>query len=295
MNNREWFLVFLLGAVWGSSFLFVEILLSYLSPITIVFLRVSIASLFLIFFIIIKQEKFKFSFIIIFNLFVMGLLNNVIPFSLIAIGQQTTTGGLASILNANTSIIAIIIASVFIPSEKLTLNRVGGVTVGLVGVIIVIGYQNIFNLFENNMGKYLILIATVSYAFASVWAKLRLKSIPPLISATGMLTMSSIMLSPYVLIVHSNELLSINFSIFIYAFLFAIICSILAYFLYFKILESTGAGNLLICTIIIPPFAILLNAIVLQQIITVSEFLGLVIIIFGLIILDGRLLSKKIK
>ena len=62
MNNRQWFLVFLLGAVWGSSFLFVEILLSYLSPITIVFLRVSIASLFLIFFIIIKQEKFKLSF-----------------------------------------------------------------------------------------------------------------------------------------------------------------------------------------------------------------------------------------
>ena len=71
--------------------------------------------------------------------------------------------------------------------------------------------------------------------------------------------------------------------------MFAVICSVLAYFIYFKILLSTGAGNLLICTIIIPPSAILLNAILIEESITLNELIGLVIITFGLLILDGRL------
>ena len=71
-----------------------------------------------------------------------------------------------------------------------------------------------------------------------------------------------------------------------------VICSVLAYFIYFKILVSTGAGNLLICTIIIPPSAILLNAVIIGEWININEFIGLIVIILGLIILDGKLTKK---
>ena len=88
----------------------------------------------------------------------------------------------------------------------------------------------------------------------------------------------------------------LNYSLWVIgvAFVFAIICSVFAYFLYFKILESAGAGNLLICTIIIPPSSIFLNAFFLDQNITTNEYLGLIVIILGLIILDGRLFKKII-
>ena len=294
MANKDWLLVLLLGLFWGSSFFFVEVLLKYLSPFTIVYLRVCIASIFLILFIYIKGVKFQFTFNNFFNLSIMSILNNIFPFLLITFGQQSTSGGLASILNANTSFIAIILASLFLPLERLSLNRVLGVSIGILGVVIAIGYQNIFQLKNDDLGKYLIIIATISYGFAGVWGKLRLNNLSPIIAATGMLTISTIILTPYAITNHLVGIYSLNFYIFKYAFIFAIICSVFAYLLYFKILESAGAGNLLICTIIIPPSSIFLNAFFLDQNITTNEYLGLIIIILGLIILDGRLFKKII-
>lgn len=293
MKNKDWILVILLGLCWGSSFFFVEMLLKHLSPFMIVYLRVSIASIFLIVFIIIRGTKFKLSLKNLFNLFIMSLLNNVFPFLLITFGQQTTTGGLASILNANTSFIGILLASLFLPLERLNFYRLIGVSIGVLGVIIAIGYQNIIQLNHDDLGKYLILIATISYGFAGVWGKLKLQNFTPIIAATGMLTMSTIILTPYAFTMHLEEIYSLNFFILKYAFVFAIICSVFAYFLYFKILESAGAGNLLICTIIIPPSSIFLNAFILNQMITFNECVGLIIIILGLIMLDGRLINKK--
>ena len=293
MKNKDWILVILLGLCWGSSFFFVEMLLKHLSPFMIVYLRVSIASVFLIVFIIIRGTKFKLSLKNLFNLFIMSLLNNVFPFLLITFGQQTITGGLASILNANTSFIGILLASLFLPLERLNFYRLIGVSIGVLGVIIAIGYQNIIQLNHDDLGKYLILIATISYGFAGVWGKLKLQNFTPIIAATGMLTMSTIILTPYAFTMHLEEIYSLNFFILKYAFVFAIICSVFAYFLYFKILESAGAGNLLICTIIIPPSSIFLNAFILNQMITFNECVGLIIIILGLIMLDGRLINKK--
>ena len=288
MSNRDWFLIISLGILWGASFLFVEVLLDLINPFLIVYFRVSIASIILVLFLYLSKTKFKFSNKIIYNLFIMALLNNVVPFLMIAYGQQTTTGGLASILNANTSLITILLASMFISYEKLTVNRLFGVLVGLLGIIIAVGYESFLTIYDNSYGKFLILLATVSYAFAGIWAKLKLSDLPPLISATGMLTFSTVILSPFAAVFYYDDIINLNFPIIFYSVMFAILCSVIAYFLYFKILEKTGAGNLLICTIIIPPASIILNSLILGQVIAISELIGLMIITVGLIILDGR-------
>jgi len=288
MSNRDWFLVISLGILWGASFLFVEVLLDLINPFLIVYFRVSIASVILVLFLYLSKIKFKSSYKMIYNLFVMALLNNVVPFLLIAYGQRTTTGGLASILNANTSLITILLASIFIPYEKLTVNRLLGVLIGLLGIIIAVGYESFSTIYDTSYGKFLILLATVSYSFAGIWAKMKLNDVPPLISATGMLTFSTVILSPFAAVYFYDDLMNLNFSIIFYSIMFALLCSVVAYFLYFKILEKTGAGNLLICTVIIPPASIILNSLVLGQVISTSELIGLIVITVGLIILDGR-------
>ena len=288
MSNRDWFLVFSLGILWGASFLFVEVLLDLINPFLIVYFRVSIASVILVLYLYLSKTKFKVTNKIVYNLFIMALLNNVVPFLLIAYGQQTTTGGLASILNANTSLITILLASMFISYEKLTVNRILGVLIGLFGIIIAVGYESFLTIYDDSYGKFLILLATVSYSFAGIWAKLKLSDVPPLISATGMLTFSTVILSPFAAIYFNDDLINLNFPIIFYSIMFAVLCSVIAYFLYFKILEKTGAGNLLICTIIIPPASIILNSLILGQIISISELTGLMIITLGLIVLDGR-------
>ena len=293
MKNKDWFLVILLGVFWGASFLFVEILLEYVTPFVVVYLRVAIASALLLVYILIRNIKFQFSRGDLFNLFVMGLLNNILPFLLIAYGQQSITGGLASILNANTSFMTILLVALFIPNEKLNFHRTIGVLIGILGVILAVDYQNIFQLNNDSVGQYLILLATISYSFAGIWAKLKLQNLPPVVSAAGMLTMSTIFLSPYILSTHFEELSSLNFDTLKYALGFALICTVFAYFIYFKILESTGAGNLLICTIIIPPSSIILNSIFIGEVINTNEILGLLVIIVGLLVIDGRILGKK--
>ena len=264
-----------------------------LSPFLIVYLRVALAAILLLFILLIKQVKVTLNVSLIFNLFIMAMLNNVLPFLLIAYGQQSVTGGLASILNANTSLLTILIAPLLIPSEKLSFNRVSGAIIGIFGVIIAVGYENIFQIYENNLGKYLILLATLSYALASVWAKLRLDGVPALISATGMLTGSAIILTPFAFFYNFDELANLSFSAFSMSALFAILCSVLAYIIYFKILESAGASNLLVCTVIIPPSAILLNLLFLNQAVSQSEIIGLLIIVVGLIVLDGRYIKSS--
>ena len=288
MSNRDWFLIISLGILWGASFLFVEVLLDLINPFLIVYFRVSIASVILVLYLYLSKTKFKVTNKIVYNLFIMALLNNVVPFLLIAYGQQTTTGGLASILNANTSLITILLASMFISYEKLTVNRILGVLIGLFGIIIAVGYESFLTIYDDSYGKFLILLATVSYSFAGIWAKLKLSDVPPLISATGMLTFSTVILSPFAAIYFNDDLINLNFPIIFYSIMFAVLCSVIAYFLYFKILEKTGAGNLLICTIIIPPASIILNSLILGQVISISELIGLMIIILGLIVLDGR-------
>ena len=288
MNNRDWLLVISLGMLWGASFLFVEVLLDLINPFLIVYFRVSVASVILVIFLYLSRTKFILSYNTVYNLFIMAMLNNVVPFLLIAYGQKTTTGGLASILNANTSLITILLASIFIPYEKLKVNRLFGVLIGLLGIIIAVGYESFSTIYEGSFGKFLILLATVSYSFAGIWAKLKLSDVPPLISATGMLTFSTVILSPFAAVYFYNDLMNLNFHIIFYSVMFALLCSVVAYFLYFKILEKTGAGNLLICTIIIPPASIILNSVVLGQVISKSELIGLIIITVGLLTLDGR-------
>ena len=292
MNNKTWLLVILLGFIWGSSFLFTEILLNYINPVLIVFFRVSLASIILIIYVLFFTNlKFNLSKEILLTFFTMGLLNNVIPFLLIAYAQETITGGLASILNANTSFFTIFLASLFLKDEKLTSYRLLGIIIGIIGVIVIVGFENLSEFKNYNFGIVLMLFSCLSYSFAGIFAKTKLTNIHPTISATGMLSMSTIILFPFIIIYNGNELININSTVLYYSCMFAFICTVLAYFLYFKILETNGAGNLLICTIIIPPSSILLNAFFINEIIKIYELIGLIIITLGLIILDGRIIN----
>lgn len=292
MNNKTWLLVILLGFIWGSSFLFTEILLNYINPVLIVFFRVSLASIILIIYVLFFTNlKFNLSKEILLTFFTMGLLNNVIPFLLIAYAQETITGGLASILNANTSFFTIVLASLFLKDEKLTSYRLLGILIGIIGVVVIVGIEDLYEFKNFNFGIVLMLFSCLSYSFAGIFAKTKLTNIHPTISATGMLSMSTIILFPFIIIYNGNELININSTVLYYSCMFAFICTVLAYFLYFKILETNGAGNLLICTIIIPPSSILLNAFFINEIIKIYELIGLIIITLGLIILDGRIIN----
>ena len=141
MGPFEWLLLVILSVLWGGSFLFNGVAVRQLPPLTVVALRVSLAAVFLNLVAHIRGTRIREIWRHIVPFLIMGMLNNVIPFSLIVWGQQRIASGLAAILNATSTIFTIIIAHLFTKDEKITVIKLIGICAGFVGVIIIVGFD----------------------------------------------------------------------------------------------------------------------------------------------------------
>ena len=226
---------------------------------------------------------------------IMGVLNNFLPFNFIAFGQLYVTGGMASIINANTAFMGVIVSGLFLSREPATWNRVVGVIIGVTGVAIAIGITPMLTAAGANdllLGSLAIIVATIAYAFAGVWGKIRLAEYSPTQSAVGMLICSSaISVLCSFSISGPPSLAIINYPLDLMKVVLGlgVLGTALAYPLYFRILEVAGSSNLMLVTIIVPVFAIILDAILLSQFVTGSNLFGFAVVAIGLFIMDGRL------
>ena len=288
---KDWILISLLAGIWGGSFLFGRILMIEWPPFTVVFLRVFLAAITLWGFLWITKRRFPHDKDLIGGIFVMGILNNVIPFSLILLGQREIGSGLAAVVNAMTPIWTLIIANGLTTDEKFSKNKIAGIVFGFLGVATLIGADLLQGLTASAWAQGAVLGATISYGFAGVWGK-RFKGQDPIIISTGQLTASSLVMLPLIFILESPFSLSApNLEMVVSLLGLAIICTAFAYVLYFKILSSAGATHTSLVTFLVPISAILLGIIWLGETLTISNIIGMVLIIFGLTLIDGRALK----
>ena len=295
MSRQAWALLMLLSVIWGASFLFIEMALVVMGPVSLVFFRVLIGALTLIFYLRLAKISFPKSLKFWAPVTLMGALNNAIPFSLIAYGQLFITGGMASIINANTAFFGVVVAALFIADERLSWSRFLGVLIGISGVVIVAGPAELLALDFTSIGQLAVILATLSYAFASVWGKLRLQGYHGAVTAFGMMATASLLLLPVMLIKEGVPHFALDGTMIIVAIGLGVIGTAGAYLLYFKILALAGASNLMLVTIIVPVFAVLLDGLVLAQYLPVEALIGFVVIAIGLAVMDGRLGQKIIK
>lgn len=291
MSLTTWALLMLLSLLWGGSFFFVGVAVTELPALTIVWLRVTLAALVLWAVILWRGVQLPTSTAAWAALLVMGLLNNVVPFSLIVWGQGHIESGLASILNATTPLFGVVLAGLLLADERLSRLRILGVLSGLVGTVCMIGPSALRGLGVDTLAQLAIVTAAFSYGLASVFGR-RLKGmgIRPLMAAAGQVTLSSLMLLPIMLLV--DQPLSLPWpspGVWLAMLALATLSTALAYILYFRILASSGASNLLLVTFLIPVSAILLGYIFLGERLALQHFIGMVLIGLGLSAIDGRL------
>ncbi len=226
---------------------------------------------------------------------IMGVINNFLPFNFIAFGQLFVTGGMASIINANTAFMGVIVSGIFLSTEPATWNRLVGVIIGVAGVAIAIGVTptlltaDTSNLF---VGSLAIVLATVAYAFAGVWGKLKLSEYSSTQSAVGMLVCSSavaVLCSFLISGPPSLAIISYPLDLIQVVIGLGVLGTALAYPLYFRILEVAGSSNLMLVTIIVPVFAIILDALMLNQFVSRADLFGFTLMAVGLLVMDGRL------
>ncbi|WP_245409097.1 MULTISPECIES: DMT family transporter [unclassified Shinella] len=290
MTTIEWGLLIALSALWGGSFLFNGILVRELPPLTIVAARVALAAIALWTIVRLSGHAVPRSREVWLAFLGMGVLNNVIPFSLIVWGQTHIASGLASILNATTPLFAVIVAHVLTEDEKMTGGRLVGVLVGFAGVALMIGPSVLSDLGTNVLAQLAVLGAAVSYAFAGIWGRrFRRMGLPPLLPAAGQVTASALIMLPVALVVDRPWTLAMpSHEAWLALFGLAVLATALAYVIFFRILATAGATNLMLVTFLIPVSAILLGALVLGEVLAPKHFAGMALIAVGLAAIDGR-------
>lgn len=292
MDIKSTFMLVGLAAVWGGSFFFAEIALREVPPLTITLHRVFWAVPILAFIVRMKGIIVPRSMRVWGAYLVMGALNNAIPFSLIFWGQTQIESGLASILNGTTAMFGAVVAGLVLADEPLTAKKIVGATLGIVGVAFIMGPGVLTDFNPSNLAQLAIIGAALSYAFASVWGKTTLAGHPPLMNALGMLTGSTLLMIPIVLVFDGVPEITLSAGVWGALLGVAALSTALAYFLYFAILAKAGAANLMLVTLLIPPFAIGLGVLFLGERMGLEAWIGFAIIAVGFAVIDGRLFSR---
>lgn len=292
MGIKEWFLLIILSILWGGAFFFNKVALLELQPLTIVLGRTGFAAIALLIIVYASGLKMPKELSTWGAFAVMGLLNNLLPFSLIVWGQQYIDSGLASIFNATTPLFTVALAHFLTNDERLTMNRIFGILVGLLGVIVLIGVDALKNFGLQSLAQMAVLGASCSYAFAAIYGR-RFKGMSPIIPSAGMLTCTAIFALPMVSVLEQPWHLSPNLITWGALLGLALLSSAVAYLIYFHILAVAGATNILLVTFLIPVSALLLGVLIFGEKLSYTLFGEMALIFVGLIAVDGRLLKKS--
>jgi drug/metabolite transporter (DMT)-like permease len=222
--------------------------------------------------------------------FVLALFNNVLPFSLIVIGQTYIPSGLASILNATTPLFTVVVMAAA-GEEKLHVHRFAGVIAGLIGVIVLRGQDLGFQT-NQGVGVLLCLAAAFSYGLSALFARRKLSESPPLATATFQLMASSLMMIIVAAVFERPWQLQMPGAATWLAMIgLAALSTALAYIVFFQILIRSGSTNVMLVTLLIPVTAMLLGYLVLGESISLREIIGALVIASGLLLIDGRVLK----
>lgn len=285
-----WGMLLFLSVIWGGSYLFVGIAVKDLSPLVIVMARVVLAAaallpLHLLLIGPLPRDREAWTAIV-----GLSILNNVIPFTLIVTGQTMIASGLASVINATSPLFGVaIIAAAGL--EPLIPRKTIGILIGIMGVAILKG-GTMLGQGSQSLGILLCLGAAASYGLGSLWAKLKLRNTPPLSMATGQLLCSSVVMSVLAFSFDSpSQLIDASMESWIALLGLSLLSTSFAYIIFFRVVARSGPANVLLVTMLIPVSAIAMGITVLGETLDLLEIIGTAVIIFALVIIDGRALK----
>lgn len=287
MSGLNWIRIGILSFLWGGSFFFVELALTGLPPLAVVWLRVALAAFCLALTLPAMGVAYPRGPGVWPALFVQGFLNNAVPFTLFALAQGQITGGLASIVNATTPLWTVLVAHLLTRDESITRAKFLGLIFGLTGVVVLSGGR----IGGDIWAIIACLGAALSYAIAAIWARrFRAMGLQPLQMAFGQVTGSGLILFlPMLVLARPWDLALPGPTVVLAVLGLAIFSTALAYLLFFQILSSAGATNVSLVTFLIPPSAMLLGVVFLGETVAGHHLVGLALIFLGLLAMEGRL------
>src|SRR5919107_3878098 len=288
-SRLDWLIFLALGFFWGSSYLFIKIGVDNgLQPFTLIAFRLLIGFALLATVVGLAREPLPREPRMYGHLFVMGVINIAIPFSLITYAEQAVDSSLAAVINGAVPLFVIVIAAIFLKGETVTVNRVAGLLIGFLGVALIVGIDVTDLGSANALGELALIGATVSYAVGNVYAKAHVHGLRPMIPAFFQVFFG--LLVTGVLAFTTEAPLAVEWvpeALFSVVWL-GLLGSGLAYLAYFRILQHWGATRTSMVAYLLPVYGIALGALVLKEPISLTTVIGTVLVIAGIALVNSR-------
>lgn len=288
MKVNNIFLMVLLAALWGPSFVFIKVAVETISPFTLVLGRVGLAALLLYGVLRWQHGRLPNNWQTWKHLTVVALCHNAIPFILFAWGEQYVDSNIASILNGTIPLFTILLAHFVTQDDQLTVPKIVGVVIGFAGIVLLLLPTFSTNMVAPAWGVVAITVACFLYAIAIVYSRNHLRGLPPLVAPTGQMIVAALTILPFVLLVDRPwtavwpswpSLLSVVG--------LAVLGTALAFIVYYRLVENASATHVSMVTYIMPLFGIVLGAIFLDESLTVEMAIGTGLILVGVFIVNG--------
>ena len=286
MSRRDALLLLLLSAIWGSSFLFIKLGVDVLEPSVVVLGRLVFGALLLAALLPGRGGLGPLRGHLV-PLVVLGALNNAVPFWLLGFAETRLPTGLTAVIQAAAPIFTVILASRMDVTQRVTGTRLIGIGVGFVGVALLVGVQS----GDNLVAAFAVLGVALCYAISVLYAGRTVRGIPPLQVSLGQLVCAAVLMAPFGLAQLPGTMppASVWFAI----IALGALGSGIAYLLYFAIIASAGASRAILVTYLVPAFALVYGAIFLDEAVTATALIGLVLILGGTALATGLARSSR--
>ena len=301
LTVNNYFLLIILSAIWGSAFFAIKIGLESFSPITVASLRLSIASLFLLFFFYIQKKKILFTGQIIYLLIIIGIIGNFIPFFLISWAEQHIPSSTAGMLMAIGPIITLVMSHFLTKSDKFTIIKFVSISIGFIGVLFIFSTNSFGNLVEYNfidlIAKFLVIIAAFGYMLSNIIAYEKLNQLDSFSITTFATTFGAIFSIPFFLIDISfnNYNYSFNYNSTLAVIYLGIFPTAIAFQFRYYITKTSGPVFLSYVAYLIPAFALIWGYILLSEKIGLNSLIGILLILIGVYLGQNRSMGEITK
>ena len=301
LTVKNYFLLIILSAIWGSAFFAIKIGLESFSPITVASLRLSIASLFLLFFFYIQKKKIFFTAQIIYLLIIIGIIGNFIPFFLISWAEQHIPSSTAGMLMAIGPIITLVMSHFLTKSDKFTIIKFISISIGFIGVLFIFSTNSFGNLVEYNfidlIAKFLVIIAAFGYMLSNIIAYEKLNQLDSFSITTFATTFGAIFSIPFFLIDISfnNYNYTFNYNSILAVIYLGIFPTAIAFQFRYYITKTSGPVFLSYVAYLIPAFALIWGYILLSEKIGLNSLIGILLILIGVYLGQNRSMGEITK
>jgi drug/metabolite transporter (DMT)-like permease len=292
MHVRYLAILVLLGAIWGSSFPFVQFALESFPPLTVVALRLSGSGLVLTLVLYLQGQRYPRSLRARRDLFMVGMVGSVIPMFLVTWGEQYISSGLAAILIAITPLFTLLLGLFWGHQQPLRTVHIAGIVLGFIGVLVALDISGLALGSASALGVLAVLVAALSYAMEALYGHKAFHNTPALVAAAGILTSGAVVVTPIALVHDGLPTLTPSLLALVGIVGLTLFSSALAYILFFWVLERIGATRAAMVTYLVPIFALIFGWLWLGEVLHLHVGAGLALVLLGIALTNRRTLPE---